>query len=229
MENERGSELEEKILFAMNQKIRARDIVGRLERVYPVPGPFVSWSNPLELVAGTVLSAQCTDERVNRVTETLFKKYRTALDYMNADPAELERDIYQTGFYKSKAKYLRGIGKILVENFGGEVPDNFEALLAFPGVARKTAHIVMAKAFGKYTGVAVDTHVLRMAPRLGLTRHSEQEKIARDLENLFPKEAYLHVNEYFITHGRAVCVPRKPKCGECVLLDLCPTGKQGAS
>lgn len=208
--------------FCMNQKNRALDIVGRLRATYPEPGPFVRWSNPLELVVGTVLSAQCTDERVNRVTETLFKKYRTALDYMNADPAELERDIYQTGFYKSKAKYLRGIGKILIEKYDGEVPDDFEALLTLPGVARKTAHIVMAKAFGKFTGVAVDTHVLRMAPRLGLIAYSEQEKIARDLEQLFPREVYLEVNEYFITHGRAVCVPRKPKCGECVLQDICP-------
>lgn len=206
----------------MNQKNRAREILGRLRATYSEPGPFVRWSNPLELVVGTVLSAQCTDERVNRVTETLFKKYRTAKDYMNADPAELERDIYQTGFYKSKAKYLRGIGKMLVEQFGGEVPNDFESLLAFPGVARKTAHIVMAKAFGKFTGVAVDTHVLRMAPRLGLTIYSEQEKIARDLEQLFPREVYLEVNEYFITHGRAVCVPRKPKCEECVLRDICP-------
>jgi endonuclease-3 len=206
----------------MNQKARAREILERLKKAYPQPGPFVAWSNPLELVVGTVLSAQCTDERVNRVTEKLFKKYTTAKEYATADLAELERDIYQTGFYKSKAKYLKGIGKLLVEKFDGEVPNDFEALLTFPGVARKTAHIVMAKAFGKYTGIAVDTHVLRLSPRLGLTKEKEQEKIARDLEKLFPLEEYLHVNEYFITHGRAVCVPQKPKCGECRLRDVCP-------
>lgn len=217
--------LEGEKVIAMNIRDRARDILSRLEKLYPVAGPFVRWSNTLELVVGTVLSAQCTDLRVNQVTEKLFKKYRTAKDYMNADPVELERDIYQTGFYKSKAKYLKGIGRILVEKYGGEVPNDFESLLLFPGVARKTAHIVMAKAFGKYTGVAVDTHVLRLSPRLGLTKHLEQEKIARDLERLFPKEAYLRVNEYFITHGRAVCVPRKPKCGRCVLFDVCPTGR----
>lgn len=209
-------------LVVMNQKNRAREILGRLKKTYPVPGPFVAWSNSLELVVGTVLSAQCTDERVNQVTEKLFKKYRTAFDYANANLSKLEQDIYQTGFYKSKAKYLKGIGAILVERYGGEVPDDFEALLTLPGVARKTAHIVMAKAFKKFTGVAVDTHVLRMAPRMGLTKHREQEKIAKDLEGIFPREEYLYVNEYFITHGRAVCVPRKPKCGECVLRDICP-------
>ena len=208
------------------RKDRAREVLKRLEKAYAKPGPFVEWSTPLELVVGTVLSAQCTDERVNRVTKTLFAKYRTAQDYAAADITELERDIYPTGFYKSKAKYLRGIGTLLVGKFSGKVPDDFDALLTFPGVARKTAHIVMAKAFGKFTGVAVDTHVMRMAPRLGLTNHSEQEKIARDLERLFPTEAYLRVNEYLITHGRAICVPRKPKCGECVLSDICPTGKK---
>ena len=210
-------------------KNRAREILNRLKKTYPKPGPFVEWSTSLELVVGTVLSAQCTDERVNRVTKTLFAKYRTAQDYAEADITELERDIYQTGFYKSKAKYLRGIGLLLVEKFGGEVPNDFDSLLTFPGVARKTAHIIMAKAFGKYTGVAVDTHVMRLAPRLGLTKHIEQEKIAKDLEKLFPKEEYLHVNEYLITHGRAICVPRKPKCGECVLLELCPFGKESTN
>ncbi len=213
----------------MTRKERVNLILSRLVKKYPKPGPFVEWSTPLELVVGTVLSAQCTDERVNRVTKSLFAKYKTARDYADAKSGELERDIYQTGFYKSKAKYLRGIGSILVEKFDGKVPDDFDALLSFPGVARKTAHIVMAKAFGKYTGVAVDTHVLRLAPRLGLTKHSEQEKVAKDLEKLFPKEEYLRVNEYLITHGRAICSPRKPKCGECVLLDLCPTGKLAIS
>lgn len=210
----------------MNIRDRAQEILGRLKKTYPKPGPFVEWSTPLELVVGTVLSAQCTDERVNRVTKTLFKKYRTATDYMNADLDELGQDIYQTGFYKSKAKYLKGIGTLLVERYHGEVPNDFEAILTFPGVARKTAHIVMAKAFGKHTGVAVDTHVLRLAPRLGLTKQAEQEKIAKDLEKLFPSGEYLHVNEYLITYGRAVCKPRNPLCQDCVLLDLCPYGKK---
>ena len=214
--------LKMKTAYKIKLKDYACEILVRLKKTYPKPGPFVEWSNPLELVMGTVLSAQCTDLRVNRVTEKLFKKYRTAFDYANAKPEKLERDIYQTGFYKSKAKYLKGIGTLLVEKFGGEVPDDFESLLTFPGVARKTAHIVMAKAFGKHTGVAVDTHELRIAPRLGLTKEKEQEKIAKDLEKLFPQEEYLHVNEYLITHGRAVCVPRKPKCGKCVLRDICP-------
>lgn len=209
----------------MNTRQQAKEILQRLKILYPKTGPFVEWSNPLELVIGTVLSAQCTDVRVNEVTKVLFAKYKSARDYAQADIAELERDIYRTGFYRSKARYLHGICVLLCEKYDGEVPDNFEVLLTFPGVARKTAHIVMAKAFGKYTGIAVDTHVLRVAPRLGLTKQLEQEKIARDLEALFPSREYLHVNEYLIMHGRAICVPRKPKCDECVLSDVCSLGR----
>lgn len=208
------------------EKARARKILRRLKVEYKKTGPFVEWSTPLELLVGTILSAQCTDERVNRVTKRLFHKYRSAQDYADASLEVLEQDIYQTGFYRSKAKYLKGTGALLVQKYAGEVPNDFEALLAFPGVARKTAHIIMAKAFGVFTGVPVDTHVLRIAPRLGLTKYAEQEKIAKDLEALFPKEDYLSVNEHFITHGRAVCIPRTPRCESCVLLDLCPFGKR---
>ena len=206
--------------------LRAKAIIDRLRKRYPVPGPFVEWSTPLELVVGTVLSAQCTDERVNMVTKALFGKYRTAADYANAKLAVLEKEVYSTGFYKNKARHLKGLGEILVENFGGQVPDTLDDLLLLPGVSNKTAYIVLAKAFGKNVGVAVDTHVFRLAPRLGLSDAKTAEKMSQDLGKLFPPEEYLLVNELFITHGRAVCVPRKPKCGECVLADICPTGKE---
>lgn len=195
----------------------------RLRKAYPETGPFVEWSNPLELVVGTALSAQCTDERVNMVTRELFRKYRTARDYAEADQATLEREIYSTGFYRNKAKHLRKMGAVLIEEFGGEVPDTLEGLLKLPGISNKTAYIVLAKAFGKMEGLAVDTHVFRLAPRLGWSSAKTPEKMSRELAELFPKRDYLDVNEYLITHGRAICAPRKPKCDECVLADICPS------
>lgn len=204
------------------KKKRAREALKRLRKAYPETGPFVLWSNPLELVVGTALSAQCTDERVNMVTRELFKKYKTAKDYAEADQATLEKEIYSTGFYRNKAKNLRGMGKMLVEEFGGKVPETLEGLLKLPGISNKTAYIVLAKAFGKMEGLAVDTHVFRLAPRLGWSTAKTSEKMSRELSELFPKRDYLDVNEYLITHGRAVCSPRKPKCDECVLADICP-------
>jgi len=207
------------------KKQRAREALKRLRKAYPVTGPFVEWSNPLELVVGTALSAQCTDERVNMVTRELFKKYKTARDYAEADQNALEKEIYSTGFYRNKAKNLRGMGRVLVEEFGGEVPETLEGLLKLPGISNKTAYIVLAKAFGKMEGLAVDTHVFRLAPRLGWSSAKTPEKMSRELAELFPREDYLDVNEYLITHGRAVCSPRKPRCGECVLSDICPSAE----
>ncbi|NTW14023.1 MAG: endonuclease III [Candidatus Moranbacteria bacterium] len=201
----------------------AREALRRLKREYAVTGPFVEWSNPLELVVGTALSAQCTDERVNMVTSELFKKYKTARDYAEADQGVLEKEIYSTGFFRNKAKNLRGMGKVLAEEFGGNVPDSLEGLLRLPGISNKTAYIVLAKAFGKLEGLAVDTHVFRLAPRLGWSDAGTPEKMSRELGELFPKKDYLSVNEYLITHGRAICAPRNPKCGECVLSDICPS------
>jgi endonuclease-3 len=203
---------------------RARQILRRLKKEYGDNiGPFVEYSNPLELVVGTILSAQCTDVRVNMVTKTLFAKYRTARDYKNADLKKLEKEIYSTGFYKAKARYLKKTGRIIDEEFGGNVPNTVEDLLKLSGVSYKTAHLIMAKAHGRNVGVAVDTHVLRLAPRLGLSQNSDPTKMGRELAQLYPVKDYLNVNEYFITHGRAICVPRKPKCGECVLQDVCPS------
>jgi endonuclease-3 len=206
------------------KKKNAKEALRRLKKAYPVTGPFVEWSNPLELVVGTALSAQCTDVRVNVVTKELFKKYMTARDYADADQGVLEKEIYSTGFYRNKAKNLRGMGKVLVEAFGGEVPDTLEGLLSLPGISNKTAYIVLAKAFGRMEGLAVDTHVFRLAPRLGWSNAKTAEKMSRELGELFPKEEYLSVNEYLITHGRAVCSPRNPKCDTCILADICPSG-----
>jgi endonuclease-3 len=208
------------------KKNRVKECLRRLKKSYQIVGPFVEWSNPLELVVGTMLSAQCTDERVNKTTKVLFKKYTTAKDYATAKLATLEKEIFSCGFYKNKSKNLKGIGEILSEQFGGVVPDRLEDLLLLPGVSHKTAYIVLAKAFGKNVGLPVDTHVFRLAGRLGWSTAKTPEKMSPDLMKLFPPKEYLRINEYLITHGRAICSPRSPKCGECVLKDICPSAKK---
>lgn len=212
----------------MNKKERAAEILKRLRKIYTkTEDDFVAWSNPLELVIATVLSAQCTDKRVNMVTKDLFKKYKKAHDYATAPLEQLEKDVKPTGFYRSKAKYLKGIGEILMEKHKGLVPENRDALLQLPGVSFKTADLVMAKAFGKATGVAVDTHVNRLSARFGLTDEKKSaDKKAADLEKWYPSKDWLDANEYMILHGRAVCVSRKPRCPECPLKDICPSAKK---
>jgi endonuclease III len=211
------------ILKSMKTQERAQKILLLLRKTYPVPGPFVAWHTPLELVIATVLSAQCTDKKVNEVTRKLFRKYRSARAYAHADIKTLEREIYATGFYHTKAKYLKGIGAYLKTHHHGKVPDDIDELLKLPGVSHKSANLIMAKVFGTPTGVAVDTHVKRLAPRLGLTKHHDPRKIAADLEQRYRPAQFLDVNEYFITHGRAVC-RSKPLCGQCVLNHVCPFG-----
>lgn len=212
----------------MNQKERAAEILKRLRKTYRERGEFVEWSNPLELVVGTMLSAQCTDKRVNMVTKILFKKYRTATDYARAPLRTLEKDIGSITFFRAKSKYLKGIGQTLVRDFGGNVPATRDELMTLPGIAFKSANLIMAKVHKQFTGVAVDTHVKRVSPRLGLTKHTNTEKIASDLERLYPSKDWLDVNEYFIMHGRALCKPGKPVCMECPLRDICPTGKKAS-
>lgn len=210
----------------MTDRSRASEILKRLKKIYTTIGPFVEWSTPLELLIGTVLSAQCTDVRVNEVTKKIFKKYKTARDYAEVRLSKLEKEIYTTGFYKSKAKYLKGIGEMLIEKHKGKVPDSLEELLELPGVSHKTAYLVLAKAFKKNIGIAVDTHVKRVAPRLGLTKEKKNaDKIGKDLEKLVLSKKYLDVNEYFILHGRATCKPGRPLCNLCVLQDICPTAE----
>jgi len=171
----------------------------------------------------TILSAQCTDRRVNIVTKTLFKKYRKAEDYANADLEELEEDVRPTGFYRNKARNIKKCCQILVEKFNSEVPKTMEEILELPGVARKTANIVLSNAYGVIEGIAVDTHVRRLARRLGLSEHEDPNKIEGDLMKIVPKTHWKRITDLLIFHGRRICVARKPKCGICVLNKLCPS------
>jgi endonuclease-3 len=202
---------------------RVKRIVNLLAESYGDATCALVHSNALELLVATILSAQCTDVRVNLVTKELFKRYRTAKDYAEADPKALEEAIRSTGFYKNKAKSIRGAARILVEKFGGEVPQTMEELLELPGVARKTANVVLGTWFEKATGVVVDTHVQRLSRRLQLTREDDPKKIERDLMKLLPPEEWINFSHRLIWHGRRLCTARKPKCGECPLADVCPS------
>jgi len=202
---------------------RLKTILRGLARSYGDAHCALVHSNVLELLVATILSAQCTDNRVNIVTRELFKKYRTAKDFAEADPRELEQDIRSTGFYRNKAKSIRGAARLLVEKHGGEVPDTMEELLELPGVARKTANVVLGTWFKKAEGVVVDTHVHRITRRLQLTREDDPKKIERDLMKLLPREEWTNFSHRLIWHGRRICVARKPKCGECPIAESCPS------
>ena len=208
-----------------SEQQRARDIVTHLRATYPDAKCSLDFTTPLELLVATILSAQCTDERVNAVTKQLFQKYRSAADYANADPEELEQDINQTGFYRNKAKHLRAAGQMLVERYHGEVPRAMEELIALPGVARKTANVVMGNAYGVVEGVVVDTHVGRLTRRLGLTQSEDPVQVEQDLMALVPQRDWLDLSHMFIYHGRAVCQARKPLCEQCSAASICPTGQ----
>jgi endonuclease-3 len=197
-----------------------------LKKRWPDARCTLDFKNPLELLVATVLSAQCTDERVNKVTKNLFKKYKTARDYASAKPEELEQDIRSTGFYRNKAKSIRGAAKILREKHEGRVPDTMDELVELPGVARKTANVVLGSAFGKAEGVVVDTHVRRLSKRLALTEHDDPVKIERDLMTLFPRRDWTALGHALVLHGRHVCRARKPLCGECTLNDICPSSEE---
>lgn len=199
---------------------RVVEIIRRLERRYPNPRTALSFSNPLELLVATVLSAQCTDERVNQITPSLFSKYRTPWDYANADLQKLEEEVRPTGFYRQKAKTLQAIGKALVEKFQGRVPGTLEELVSLPGVGRKTANLVLSEAFG-IPGIVVDTHVQRVSRRIGLTQEDDPEAIEYDLMEICPREDWSKLSNLLIWHGRKTCVARKPKCGSCDIRELC--------
>jgi endonuclease-3 len=206
-----------------DNKARASMMIELLEKKYPKAKIALNYHNPLELLVATILSAQCTDERVNIVTETLFKKYRRAEDYADADLTELEKDVRPTGFYRNKAKNVKQTGRILVEKFKSQVPKTMEEMLELPGVARKTANIVLQNAYGIVEGVAVDTHVRRVSRRLGLTENEDPNKIERDLMEIVPKNEWMRITDLLISLGRDVCVARKPKCQICVLNRICPS------
>ena len=207
----------------MRGKAPVEETIARLRSAYPDARTALDWSNPLELLVATILSAQTTDVRVNSVTPDLFAKYPTAADLADADPTELEETIRPTGFFRNKAKSLQGMARALVEDHGGEVPRTMEDLVALPGVGRKTANVVLGNAFSIDEGVVVDTHVRRLSNRLGFTSHSDPEKIEDDLIRTVPKRDWTVFSHLLILHGRSVCKARKPACGDCVVNDLCPS------
>lgn len=207
----------------MDDKGRALEILSRLEDLYPNARTALHFSNPLEMLVATILSAQCTDVRVNKVTKSLFAKYRDASDYAGADPAVLEAEIRSTGFYRNKAKNIIGSAKMIIEEFSGQVPRTMLGVLRLPGVQRKTANVVLSEAYGVIEGIAVDTHVRRLAQRLGLTTYQDPDKIEQDLMNLMPREKWYATCNLLIYHGRNICTAQRPKCAECVLNDICPS------
>ena len=204
---------------------RAPKIVKVLSKAYPDAHVVLRFSNPLEMLVATILSAQCTDEKVNEVTSSLFRKYRSAKDYLKVPEDELKADIKPTGFYNQKATSIREACRRIVEVYGGEVPNAMDDLVTLRGVARKTANIVLGNAFGIVEGIAVDTHVKRLANRLGFSAQSDPDKIERDLMGLVPRAAWFDFTYVLIDHGRAICEARKPRCGECPVSDLCPSSQ----
>ena len=209
----------------MNKEVRLeekiKEIIRRLKEAYPEAKIALNFKNPLQLLVATILSAQCTDERVNKVTSELFEKYKTAKDFAETPLEELANDIRSTGFYQQKAKYIKEACKIIVEKYGGEVPRSMDELLELPGVARKTANIVLSNAYGIVEGIPVDTHVSRLSQRLGLVKSKDPVKIERELMEIVPKEEWFSFPYLLQAHGRAICTARKPKCEECFLKDLC--------
>jgi endonuclease-3 len=210
----------------MDERERAIRVVELLEKAYPsdeVKGTMLHWKTPLELLVATILSAQATDEQINKLTPTLFRKYRTAADYANAPREELEAMIKASGFFHRKAEMIQAATKQIAKEYGGRVPSRMEDLLKLKGVARKTANLVLANAYGIVEGIAVDTHVMRLSQRLGFTKQKDRDKIERDLTELLPKEKWFEVNYLLIAHGRKICTAKKPDCAGCVVNRLCPS------
>ena len=200
---------------------RASVILKRLKKEYPLPKIALEFESPFELLISTILSAQCTDERVNIVTKSLFKKYRKPQDYINVSNEELEKDIFSTGFYRQKAKSIKNCCKALLENYEAKVPKDFEALNSLPGVGRKTASVVAGNAFG-IPAIAVDTHVKRLSNLMGFVDSENPDKIEERLKELFPEKEWINLGHYLMNHGRRVCIARRPKCSNCIVGDLCP-------
>jgi endonuclease-3 len=206
---------------AAERQARVKKILAGLDQMYPKATCALHHSNAWELLVATILSAQCTDKRVNEVTPGLFRKYPTIKDFANANQPELALDIRSTGFFNNKSKSVIGAARKILTDFGGEIPRNIDDLLTVPGAARKTANVVLGTAFGIASGVVVDTHVTRISLRLDLTRHTDPKKIEQDLMKSIPKEKWILFSHQIILHGRALCIARKPKCAECALDPLC--------
>src|SRR4026208_103447 len=209
----------------MTARERVKELIKAFPKVYPDAHTELVFRNPLQLLVATILSAQCTDKRVNMVTPALFKKYRTAKDYANAPQAEFESAIKSTGFYRSKTKSIRAAMRAIAEKHGGKVPDTMEELCALPGVGRKTANVVIGNAFAKNEGIVVDTHVIRLSQRFNLTKTEEAEKIERELMRIVPQRDWPLWSHWLIWHGRRRCFARKPDCANCEVFALCPSGR----
>lgn len=205
------------------RKDRVREVIRRLKRAYPDAKCSLNHSNPFELLVATILSAQCTDERVNMVTADLFRKYKKPEDYLKVSPRELEKDIQSTGFFRNKTKSIQGTSKILAEQYGGVVPHTMDELLELPGVARKTANVVLGNAFEIKSGVVVDTHVTRLSHRLDFTQQKTAEKIEQDLVLIVPKKDWVIFSHLLIAHGRKICKARAPLCDQCPVEKNCPS------
>jgi endonuclease-3 len=207
----------------MTTKEKLQEILKRLKKEYPHAQTALNFSDPFQLLAATILSAQATDVLVNRITENLFKKYKTVKDYANAPLEALQKDVSSINFYKTKAKNIQASANMIIEQFGSKVPKTMEELVSLPGVARKTANIVLTSAYGLNEGIAVDTHVKRLAYRLGLTKNEDPVKIEQDLMALTPKDEWGNISHLLIFHGRNICQAKKPKHQECVLYNICPS------
>jgi len=207
----------------MDPKEKVLEIIKRLKKEYPEPKTVLNFSNPFELIVATILSAQTTDAHVNKVTGDLFKRYKSVKDYANASIERIQKDISSINFYKTKAKNIHNLAKMVVEKFNSRVPKTMDELTSLPGVARKTANIVLSNAYGINEGIAVDTHVRRLAYLLGLTKYEDPVKIEQDLMAITPKKEWGNLSHLLIFHGRKVCQAKKPKHDECVLYDICPS------
>jgi len=201
---------------------RANEILKRLKKEYPVAKIALEFQSPFQLLISTILSAQCTDQRVNIVTKSLFKKYKRPQDFLNVSSEELEKDIFSTGFYRQKAKSIKNCCKALLENHQGKVPEDFEELHSLPGVGRKTASVVAGNAFG-IPAIAVDTHVIRLSNLMGFVDSENPDKIEERLKEIFPEKEWINLGHYLMNHGRNICIARRPKCLQCVIGDICPT------
>ena len=206
----------------LDLKQQAKRVTQALLKTYPGATCALNHANPFQLAIATILSAQCTDERVNIVTKDLFKKYKTPRAFADADPEELEQDIKSTGFFRNKAKSIRGFAQAIANEHAGKIPQDLDALVKLPGVGRKTANVILGTGFGLPTGVVVDTHVQRLSQRLGLTKHDDPVKIEQDLMQLLPEKDWIQFSHAMIWHGRQICIARKPKCSECPMQTFCP-------
>lgn len=208
---------------ATDKKKRVTHAVRTLEKSYPDARMALKYKNNIQLLVAVILSAQCTDKKVNEVTIPIFKKYKTAKDFANANKQEFEKEIHQTGFYRAKTKHIIATCKKIEKEFGGQLPKTMTDMLMLPGVARKTANVVLGNAYGVVEGIAIDTHMIRLSQRLGFTKQTDPVKIEKDLMALFPQNQWFGLTYKLINHGRAICDAKKPKCAECPLKKLCPS------